>query len=189
MAPLQRDLHDQLRREALANHERLASAVRSLDPEQLVRRPAPTAWSVGEVLEHLCVAEDLFARPTATLIHRARPDAAAPLREWKPSFLGNRIAASLANPRLLKAPRILRPRPTPRNGVVEDFLARDTRLVHRMDEAASLDWNALRISPPMLPPLLSFLKINLGDVFNIHVVHVRRHLGQVERVIAAIGKG
>jgi hypothetical protein len=186
MAPLQRDLHDQLRREALANHERLASAVRSLDPEQLVRRPAPTAWSVGEVLEHLCVAEDLFARPTATLIHRARPDAGAPLREWKPSFLGKQVAASLAKPKPMKAPRVFRPGPTPRNGVVEDFLARDMRLVHRMDEAASLDWTDLRISAPMLPPLLSFLKINLGDVFNIHVVHVRRHLAQIQRVVEAI---
>jgi hypothetical protein len=185
MALLQRDLHDQLRREALANHDRLATAARRLDPEQLVRRPSPSSWSVGEVLEHLCVADELYAKPLATLIHRARPDAAAPLREWKPSFLGKLIAGALSRPKPVRAPRVMRPAHSPRNGVVEDFLSRDTRLVRRMDEAASLDWRALRMGSPALPPLPSPLKLNLGDVFNIHVVHVRRHLGQIERAITA----
>jgi hypothetical protein len=186
MALLQRDLHDELRREALANHERLATAVRRLDPEQLVRRPGPTSWSVGEVLEHLCVADELYARPVATLIHRARPDAGAPLREWKPSFVGKLIAGALSKPKPVKALRAMRPTHAPRNGVVEDFLSRDTRLVHRMDESGSLDWRALRIGMPALPPLPTPLKLNLGDVFKIHVVHVRRHLGQIERAITAV---
>jgi hypothetical protein len=186
MALLQRDLHDQLRHEARANHGRLATAVRALDPEQLMRRPSPTSWSVGEVLEHLCVADELYAKPLATLIHRARPDAGAPLREWKPSFLGRFIAGSLARPKPIRAPRVMRPGPTPRNGVIEDFLARDTRLAHRMDDSASLDWRALRIGMPALPPLPAPLKLNLGDVFNIHVIHVRRHLAQIERAITAL---
>jgi hypothetical protein len=189
MALLQRDLHTQLRTEALANHARLATAVRGLDPEQLVRRPAPTSWSVGEVLEHLCVADELYAKPVATMIHRARPDAGAPLRDWTPTLVGKFIAGSLTKPKPVKAPRVLRPASTPRNGVVEDFLTRDRRLVSRMDESASLDWRALRIGSPALPPLPTFLKLNLGDVFNIHVVHVRRHLGQIERAIVAIGAG
>src|SRR6185295_7992469 len=110
---LQRDLHDQLRREALANHERLATAVRKLDPEQLVRRPSPTTWSVALVLEHLCVTDERGAKPLATLIHRARPDAGAPLREWKPSFMGKLIAGALAKPKPLGAPRVFRPAETP----------------------------------------------------------------------------
>jgi hypothetical protein len=187
MALLQRDLHDQLRREALALHERLATAVRPLDPEQLVRRPGPNSWSVGEVLEHLCVTDELYEKPYAKLIQHARPDAGAPLREWKPSFMGKLIAGALAKPKPVRAPRVMQPIHSPRNGVVEDFLARDTRMVQRMDDAASLDWRALRIGSPALPPLPRPLKLNLGDVFNIHVVHVRRHLGQIERAIAAIG--
>ena len=183
--PLQRDLHDQLRRDALSLHERLAVAVRKLDPEQLVRRPAPTSWSVGEVLEHLCVTDELYDKPYAALIQSARADAGAPLREWKPSFMGKLIAGTLSRPKPAKAPRVLRPGPTPRNGVVEDFLARDTRMMQRMDAAASLDWRALRIGSPALPPLPRPLKLNLGDVFNIHVIHVQRHLGQIERAIAA----
>ena len=183
MPELQRDLHQRLRAEALANHTRLAAVIRPLEPEQIVRRPAPGAWSVGEALEHLCIADELYAKPLATLIHRARVDAGAPLREWKPSFLGRMIAGTLSKPKPMKTPKAMRPGPTPRNGVVEDFLTRDRRLIQRMDEAASLDWRELRVHPPMIP--VPFVTINLGDVFNIHVVHVHRHMGQIERAIAS----
>lgn len=186
MALLQRDLHQQLRTESLALHQRVATLARGLDPEQLVRRPAPGAWSVGEVLEHLCVADELYAKPVATLLHRAHIDAGAPAREWRPTVLGNFIAKTLENPKPVKAPGKLRPGLTPRNGVVEDFLTRDTRLLHRMDDSTTLDWSDLRMTPPVLPFSIPFVKLNVGDVFRIHVVHVRRHLAQMERAVAAI---
>ncbi len=177
MSPLQRDLHQQLQTEMVSLHERIATLARGLDPEQLVRRPAPGTWSVGEVLEHLCLADELYAKPVATLIHRAHIDAGAPFREWRPSLLGKLVVGRLAKPKPMKTTRAMRPGPTPRNGVVEDFLTRDLRLRHRMDDSLTLDWQDLRLYPPHMPPLLKF---NLGDVFNVHVVHVRRHLGQME---------
>lgn len=183
MPILQRDLLDQLRTESLALHARVATVARALDPEQLVRRSTPSSWSVGEVLEHLCIADELYAKPLATLIHRAHRDAGAPMRAWTPTWLGNFLCRTLAKPRPMKAPRAFRPGPTPRGGVVEDFLTRDSRILHRMEESSSLDWNELRMTPPTLP---FFLKLNLGDVFQVHVVHVRRHLAQMERVAAAV---
>jgi hypothetical protein len=177
----QRDLHERLRTEALANHQRVATLARALDPERLVRRPAPSAWSVGEVLQHLCVTDELYRKPLLALVNAARPDAGAPLREWKPTFAGDFVARFLANPRKMKAPRSMRPGPTPQAGVVEDFLARDRRMIDLMDQAASLDWRALRMWSPAIP--VPILRLNLGDVFRIHVVHVRRHLGQMERAV------
>jgi hypothetical protein len=183
MPIIQRELFERLHNEALANHKHIAEMARPLDPEKLVRRPSPKSWSVGEVLEHLCITDEAYAKPVATLIHRARPDAGAPLREWKPSFLGKAIAGRLENMKPMGAPRAFRISPTPRNGVVEDFLTRSRRVISRMEEAASLDWRELRMNPPVLPPIL---KLNLGDAFNINVVHVRRHMKQIERAMAAM---
>lgn len=177
----QRDLHARLRTEALANHQRIADLARPLDPERLVRRPTPPGWSVGEVLQHLCVGDELYRKPLLALVQGARADAGAPAREWKPTLIGNFVANMLANPRKMRAPKSFQPGPTPQPGVLEDFLARDSRLIALMDQAASLDWRALRMASPALPSL--FPKFNLGDLFRIHVVHVRRHLGQIERVI------
>jgi hypothetical protein len=180
----QRELHDRLRTEALANHQRVATLARALDPERLVRRPTPSGWSVGEVLQHLCVADELYRKPLLALVNGARPDAAAPAREWKPTLGGNFLARVLSNPRKVKTPRSMRPGPTPQPGVVEDFLARDRRMIDLMDQAASHDWRALRMWSPAVP--VPILRLNLGDVFRIHVVHVRRHLAQMERVVQSL---
>jgi hypothetical protein len=181
----QRDLYERLRVEALDNHQRIAALARPLDPERLVRRPVPRGWSVGEVLQHLCLSDELYRKPLLALVNGARPDAGAPAREWKSTFFGNLVASMLENPRKMRAPRVFQPGPAPQPGVVEDFLVRDSRMLALMEQSATLDWRALRMPSPALP--IRFLKMNLGDVFRIHVVHVRRHLGQMERVVASMG--
>lgn len=180
---LQKELHQRLRTEMRANHDRVASVTRALDPERLVRRPAPGAWGVAEVLEHLVLMDALFLTPVEPLIRESRPDAAAPMREYRESFIGKKIAGSLEQPKPLKSPKVAVPA-TPRAGVVEAFLAGDTRFLTLIAQASSLDWNRVRLRPPVAPWVP--LKINLGDVFHIHTVHVRRHLGQIERALATI---
>jgi hypothetical protein len=180
----QRDLHQQLRAEAIATRERIAAMVRPLDPSKINEHPEPKGWSVGQVLEHLCIADELYDAPFTALVRAARPDAGAPAREWKSSFIGGRIAASLLGSRPLSGPKVFRPGPTPRSGVVEALLAREMNFVKAMDDAASLDWRALRIGSPALPSWAP--KMNLGDGFRIHVVHLTRHSRQIERLVGKL---
>jgi hypothetical protein len=176
----QRDLYQQLRTEAMATRERLATVLRPLDPSQLNEHPEPAGWSIGQVLEHVLIADALSRAPVAELLRGAHPDAGAPAREWKSSFIGGLIAESLLKPASLKGPKVFRPGPTPRNGIVEALLANELEFVQAMDDAASYDWRALRIASPALPRWAP--KLNLGDGFRIHVVHLTRHTRQVERV-------
>ena len=70
--------------------------------------------------------------------------------------------------------------------MVERFLAQQTALVGRLEQAAGFDWQVLRLSSPLVPTLLRPLaRMNLGDAFSVSVVHVERHTMQIERVIAA----
>jgi hypothetical protein len=179
---LQKELNERLRSEMRGNHDQIASLTRPLDPERLVRRPAPDKWSVGEVLEHLVLMDDLFLKPTEKLVRESPWDAAAPLRTFRETFVGKQIAASLEKPKPLKSPKAAVPK-TPRAGVVEAFLLGDARFLNLIDEASSLDWNRVRLRPPVAPWVP--LRMNLGDVFHVHVVHVRRHLGQIERVLTS----
>jgi hypothetical protein len=180
----QRELHKQLRAEAIATREKIAAMVRPLDASKINEHPEPKGWSVGQVLEHLVVADELYEEPFARLMRSSRQDAGAPARDWKPSFIGGRIAAALLNPKPLKGPKVFRPGPTPRNGVVEALLARETRFVQSMDAAASFDWRGIRIGSPALPSWAP--KMNLGDGFRIHVVHVTRHSRQIERLVGML---
>jgi hypothetical protein len=177
---LQRDLHQQLRTESAAARDHIAALVRPLDAARLNEHPEPKGWSIGEVLEHLLIADELYDDSIAKLLASSRPDAGAALREWKPSFLGRWIAESLMKPKKLKGPPAFRVRHGPRNGVVEAFLAHELTFVQVMDDAVRYDWNALRLRSPALPPFTP--KLNLGDAFRVHVVHVTRHAKQVERL-------
>lgn len=180
----QQELHQQLRAESIATRERIAAMVRPLDASKINEHPEPKGWSVGQVLEHLCIADELYDEPFAVLLRGARKDAGAPAREWKPTFIGGLIAGSLLKPKPLKGPKVFRPGPTPRNGVAEALLARESGFVNAMDGAASYDWRALRIGSPALPSWAP--KMNLGDGFRIHVVHVTRHAGQIERLVGKL---
>src|SRR5690242_14247737 len=122
MRMIQRDLYEQLRKEAVASRQRIEAMVRPLNASKLNEHPEPGGWSVGQVLEHLCRADELYALPMAQLLSRTRPDAGAATREWKSSIVGGLIASSLINPKPIKrGPRAFRPGPTPRNGVAEAF--------------------------------------------------------------------
>ena len=177
----QRDLHKQLRAEAIATRKRIAAMVRLLDSSKINEHPEPARWSVGQVLEHLCVADELYEAPLAALLRDARKDAGAPARDWKPSLIGGRIADALLKPRPLKSPGAFMPGRTPRSGVGEALLAREMKFVKTMDAAASFDWRALKIGSPALPSWAP--KVNLGDGFRIHVVHLTRHSHQIARLI------
>lgn len=181
---LQRDLHHQLRAESLETRARIAALVRTLDAARLNEHPEPKGWSIAEVLEHLCIADELYDAPMATMLRTARPDAGAALREVKHTFIGGKIADALLAPRKLKGPPAFKVRHAPRNGVVEAFLARELRFVQQMDDAVRYDWNALKVRSPALPFFMP--KLNLGDAFRVHVVHVTRHAGQVERLVSRV---
>ena len=178
----QRDLQQQLVSDYRTSHDRVASLVRPLDPERLVRRPSPNEWSVAETLEHLMLTDEIFLRSVEPLMRSARADAGAGARSWSPSFVGRKVAETLERPKKVKSVRAARPGRA-RGGIGEAFLAIDTRYTQLLGEAGALDWNTVRLRLPVMPLLP--IKINLGDVFQIRRVHVKRHLGQIERIIAA----
>ena len=184
MTMLQRDLHQQLRAESTAARDHIAALTRPLNAAQLNEHPEPKGWSIGEVLEHLLIADELFDDTVARLLASSRPDAGAALRDWKPSFLGKWIAESLIAPKKLKGPPVFKVRHGPRNGVVEAFLAHELKFVQVMDDAVRYDWNALKLRSPALPRIAP--KLNLGDAFRVHVVHVTRHAKQVERLAGKV---
>ena len=180
----QGDLHQQLRSEAIATREKISALLKPLDDAKLNEHPEPEGWSVAQVLEHLCVANEKNEAIATAALRDSRPDAGAMAREWKPSFLGKLIAGSLLNPRPLKSPKAFRPGPTPRNGVAEALHAQELNFLKAMDDATKYDWRAARIRSAALPKWAP--KMNLGDGFRIHVVHLTRHSRQIERLVAKL---
>ena len=181
---LQRDLEQVLLTRTQALRDRIGAIARPLDPERLVRRPPDGGWSVGHVLEHLCVTSELYEPPIRALLRDARPDAAAALREWKPTLVGGFSVRLFERPTKLPAPKTMVPAASPRGGVVEGFLAHLDTQARLLHDAGGYDWRRLRMASPAVPlPLKVF---NLGDVFSVLVVHAERHTRQMERVVSVI---
>ena len=181
MPQSQQDLHQQVKTQSLAARERIVELLSTVDGARLHEHPEPGGWSVGEVLEHLCISDELIDGPIRKLIASARRDAGAPAREWKPSFLGKLVAGMLEKPRKMSAPKKFRPGPTPRSGVLAAFVRGDHSILELMDQAASVDWRAARIGSPAFPSFAP--KFNLGDVFRVHPIHTARHANQIERLV------
>jgi hypothetical protein len=177
-------LYRQLRDEAIESRERIAAIVQPLDLAKLNEHPEPQGWSVAQVCEHLIVADERYEDRLQAMLRSAprEPDAAD--KAWSPSFIGGMITGGLLKPKKLKAPKVFEPGPTPRDGVVQALLTRETNFVHAMDDASLLDWKRLRIKSPALPTWAP--SMNLGDGFRIHIVHLTRHSHQIERVAAAL---
>jgi len=184
MRVVQRELQSQVRTLTIAARDRIDALVRPLAASQLNAHPEPNGWSVAQVLEHLCLAGDLTEAPAAERLRTARKDPGAAAREWKPSFLGGLIASSLIKPKPLKGPKIFRPGPTPRSGIVDAWYAGEQRFLSDLDQAGDLDWVALRIPSAAMPAWAP--KMNLGDGFRIHAVHIERHSHQIERLVGKL---
>ncbi len=184
MRVVQRELQSQVRAMTIAARDRIDALVRPLAASQLHAHPEPNGWSVGQVLEHLCLAGDLTEALAAGMLRAARKDPGAAAREWKPSFLGGLIASSLMKPKPLKSAKVFRPGPTPRGGIVDAWQASEQRFLSDLDQAGDLDWVALRIPSAAMPSWAP--KMNLGDGFRIHAVHLERHSHQIERLVGRL---
>jgi hypothetical protein len=157
-----------------------------LSPAQLAWTPPGGGWSVGQVLEHLVVANGLYLQLCEALVARGTTAAAADASAaWKPTLMGGFLARAVgpeAKSRL-PAPKVFRPGPAARERVLDAFVGMQERLATLIERSATLDWRRLKGPSPVTP----LVRLNLGDAFQVLVNHSNRHLNQARRVAEAPG--
>ena len=140
---------------------------------------------MAEVLEHLIVSADSYLKAVRSLVQSKSPRVASADAMWKPSLMGGLLVQSFRSSRKLPAPRMYRPGPSPRPRALEELVKRHEEVGRLLADAGGIDWRATRMGSPVVP----LIRMNLGDAFNVLVVHAERHAGQIERVRAAVGAG
>jgi hypothetical protein len=164
--------------------ERIRDTVSGLPEAELTRRPPNGGWSIGEVLEHLIVSADSYLERLRTILAKEQRAGADPHRTWKPSLMGGLLVQSFRSPRKMRAPKIYKPGPAPRPRVLEEFLQRQEETGRLIARSADMDWHGVRF----VSPVMSLIRMNLGDAFTVLVAHAERHAEQIERVRAANAK-
>ncbi len=164
-----------------------AAALEHLDAAARDAAPLDGGWSVGQVLDHLAIANAEYLPVLRDLVTRGRAlPAAAPGATWKPRLLAGFLWRSLEREgNTLPSPRQIRPRPTAPPDALQRYRDSLAQLAELLPAAATLPWNAL----VGRSPLSRVVRPNLGDALMTLVVHCERHHRQIDRVRRAVAGG
>lgn len=180
----QRALHVAVRDglHALDTQLRTSSALLPVE-RWTVRRP-DGGWSVSEILEHCCLANEAYLGAMRAALARAgAPRVTAHDFPWKPTLMGGLLRWSLEATFKLPAPGTIKPGPAARPHVLDALIATHDTMRTMMDASATRDWRRLRF----VSPLSQLVRPNFGDAFAITLRHGQRHCLQLERTIALVG--
>jgi hypothetical protein len=169
------DERKQLTQYLADTRERLLRGPRSLTPEQLDYKPAPDRWSVGEILEHLAVAEGRLL-PRIEEVLRGSPD---PTKRSAWEGRDEALLQSVAS----RAPRVHAPdhiQPAGRWRGEELFGQLEAVRQHTSEFAATTNSDLRRYFYPH--PVLG--ELDCYQWLLITGAHFERHRAQVEEVMA-----
>jgi hypothetical protein len=173
---------EELRARLAADLDALTAVVWTLSQTQADWKPAPERWSVGEVLHHLVLSNRSFARAVAKLVERGRREGLAAPPNARQSWPRLRSIADVNASGPVRNPE----RVTPTHGLPIQQLRRELVESHQavalqIPDLAGLDLGTLRFPHP-----LGF-ELNLYQWTDIMGAHERRHLHQIETLLAAQG--
>jgi DinB superfamily len=159
-----------------ANSDRAIRLLQGLTAEQILCRPEPNTWSIGECIAHLTLTTGEYL-PLADAALRNAPPGGGPLtKDW----MGALLAWSLEPPYRMKSKTL--PAFVPRNvepgRIQQQFLDSQAQFKERLRAANGCLLDRTTIQSPFN----RHLKYNLYSLFHILTAHQRRHLWQAENV-------
>jgi hypothetical protein len=169
-----------------ANVSHLESITAGLSREQFNWRPAAGAWSIGECISHLNIANGGDIAPLRAAIESGRARGVTGAGPYRYGFLSNKFIAALGLPvkTKIKAPKVYVPPaesdPAP---TIAEYRRVSAELRKLAASADGLNLAKVQTEMPALPALLRpFVKMPLGARLTLIATHDRRHLWQAEQV-------
>lgn len=162
--------------------QRAISLAKPLSTQQLNWKPSPGAWSVGQCLEHLCVANEVYLPAIARAL--AGPPRKV-VQEIRPGWFGRWFIRSYIAPssetRRARAPRKIEPGTAVDAPILDRFLRSNQAARELARRATEHDVNRIRFKNPFIPVIW----FTVGTGLEILSKHEQRHLLQAERVRAS----
>lgn len=161
------------------NRETVQRVFLPLDEAELSWQPAPGEWSVGQCLQHLVLAFEMYVHNVMDALDKPQPANAGGI--FRPSWWARRTLEWQFNPdtKLSTLKRTNPPAPLGPDAL-ERWLAQQERLSGMIDQAAQADLQTMCWFFKWLP-----IRYNLGDYLNFFVSHDELHIDQAQRVLAA----
>ena len=162
-----------------AMDQRAIAVTRGLDPDQLNWRAAKDTWSIGQCLQHLHVANEVYLPPIAAALER-QPH--SPVHDINPGWVGRWFIRNYIEPssggRRARAPGKIAPGERVDQSIVDLFLRSNQAARDLVRRASAYDVNRIRFRNPFIP----LVRFTVGTGLEIVSKHERRHLLQAARV-------
>jgi uncharacterized damage-inducible protein DinB len=174
---------EDLRNRLLIEHEAVTrdalTVAYGLSDEQLAWS-RPDSWSIGQLFEHLVLYSDsYFNKMRGRIFDSHAPHTLAEAQvEWEPSLMGWMMVKRLRSPRPMPTMRALAPGKAQRLEIVNAFIQRQAMMTYLLRASAALHWNRVRV----VSPLNALIRMNVGDAFQVLIVHAQRHIGQMAQL-------
>ena len=175
-----------LAEEAESLEGELSSLCSDLDTEQFNWQPAAGSWSIGQCIRHLTIFNRQYFTSIDKSVEKARRKyveraltRAAGL--YKPGLLGGFLMRMMYPARLkVRTPQSFEPSHSDIPlSALRDFASAQRHMTHILRNAGDLDLNRVRVASPAA----GLLRFRLGDILTILLLHERRHLEQMQRII------
>ena len=158
---------------------RAEKVARGLTAEQLNWRPRPDAWSVGQCLDHLYAANQVYLPAISASLQERRESR---VEEIALPWFGRWFIRSFIEPssqtRRARAPRKIQPAKQAEPSALDSFLRSNQATRELVQTAGAYDVNRIRFRNPFVP----LLRFTVGTGLEIISKHQSRHLLQAERV-------
>ena len=158
---------------------RATNLAHGLTAAQLNWKPAAHMWSVGQCLDHLLVANNVYLPPIATALDN-KPR--SPVDRITPGWGGRWFIRNYIEPsprsRTARAPRKITPSPQVETTLLDEFLRSQDIARDLVRRASDYNVNRIRFVNPFVP----LVRFTVGTGFEIIWRHQRRHLLQADKV-------
>jgi hypothetical protein len=158
---------------------RVNDLARGLSPKQLNWKPAEDLWSVGQCLQHLYAANEVYLPAIANALDDRTP---APVQDITPGWFGRWFIRTYIEPssrgKRARAPRALAPARQIDPSVIDLFLRSNDVARDLVRRAGAYNINRIRFRNPFIP----LLRFTVGTGLEIVWRHQHRHLLQAERI-------
>ena len=158
------------------------------NPSVFKQQPAEGAWSAMQCLGHLNTYGDYYLPAIEKAIKEAKEKNKTRSETFTPDWLGNYFTnLMMPNENGVPSKKLKAPKNYTTNNegdsdcTIAKFIDQQEKILQLLEEAKSVDLNAVRISIS----IAKFIKLKLGDVFMFLIAHNLRHVKQAERAIAA----
>jgi len=182
LVPALRDLRRQI--EAC---EREARAIAGdLIDEQLNWQPAPTAWSVGQCIEHLALINVFYLKGMRAAVEVAVRRGTRGFRDLTPTMFGRWFVSQMEPPVRRKVKTLaplVPPSAVSREDVLGRYEASHDAYRELVEACAAVDVNRVIVRNPFY----QVIRMRMSTVLLVIPAHDRRHLWQARQVLAHPG--